>query len=302
MAINRSKIRKELEPGLNALLGTEYASYPDIGPLVYEVTNSDRAFEEEVMKSNFGNAYRKSEGSSVTFDESQETYVARYDHLAYALGFEITQEAMEDNLYGKEAADGIKALARSMAHTKQIETAALFNNAFTAGASAIGDGAALCSSSHPTLSGNQSNIFTVAADLNEASLEDAIIDISDFLDERGLRIMARAVDLIIPNDLQFVAHRLLQSNQRVSTTDNDTNALKDLNIFNRDPIQMQFLTDPDGWFIKTDVRNGLKRFNRVSMSTDMEGEFSTGNMRYKCRERYSHGASDWRAIFGSPGA
>ena len=302
MAINRSKIRKELEPGLNALLGTEYASYPDVGPQIYEVTSSDRAFEEEVMKSYFGNAYKKSEGASVTFDESQETYVARYDHLAYALGFEITQEAMEDGLYRKEAADGVKALARSMAHTKAIETAAPFNNAFTAGASAIGDGAAMCSAAHPTLSGNQSNIFTVSADLNETSLEDAIIDISDFLDERGLRIMAQPTDLIIPNDLRFVSHRLLQSNQRPATTDNDTNAVKDLNIFNRAPIQMQFLTDPDAWFIKTDVRNGLKRFQRISMSTDMEGEFSTGNMRYKCRERYSHGISDWRAIFGSAGA
>jgi hypothetical protein len=302
MAINRSKIRKELEPGLNALLGTEYNSYDDVGPRIYEVENSDRAFEEEVMKSYFGNASQKNEGGSVSFDESQETYVARYDHVTYALGFEITEEAMEDNLYRKEASDGVKALARSMAHTKQIETARLFNNAFTAGASAIGDGSAMCASDHSTLSGDQTNIFAVAQDLNETSLEDAIIQIEDYRDERDLKIAAVAADLIIPNQLQFVAHRLLQSNQRPSTTDNDTNAMRDMNIFNRDPVRMHFLEDPDAWFIKTDVRNGLKRFQRISMSTDMEGEFTTGNMRYKVRDRYSHGISDWRAIFGSPGA
>lgn len=303
MAINRSQLRKHLEPGLNAVFGTEYKQYSDEGRMVYDMENSNRAFEEEQMTTGFANAHQKAEGDSVRFDTAQETYTARYDHLTYALAFEITEEAIEDNLYESLARRYTRALARSMAHTKNIESARLFNFAFSSGVDAIGDGKAMCATDHPTLTGgDQSNRFAVGADLNETSLEEAIINIQDFRDERGLKIAANAVRLIIPNELMFVAHRILQSNLRSGTADNDTNAIRDMGIFAQDPAVMNFLTDPDAWFIKTDVPNGVKRFNRVRLSTKMDEDFNTGNLRYKCRERYSHGVSDWRAIYGSPGA
>lgn len=302
MAINRSQLRKHLEPGLNAVFGMSYKQYPDQGAMVYDQEKSNRAFEEDQMLSGFGNAYQKAEGDSVRFDSAQETYTSRFDHLTYALAFEITEEAIEDNLYDALGPRYTKALARSMAHTKNIEAAKMFNFAFTAGQYAIGDGEAMCSVSHPTLAGDRANRFAVGADLNEASLEEAIIAIQDFRDERGLKVAAQAVRLVIPNDLMFVAHRILKSTKRSGTTDNDANALRDMGIFGEDPAVMNFLTDPDAWFIKTDVPNGLKRFQRIKLSTKMDEDFNTGNLRYKARERYSHGISDWRAVFGSPGA
>lgn len=303
MAINRSNLRKHLEPGLNAIFGETYRQYPDEGRMVYDIEKSSRAFEEEQMSAGFGNAYRKAEGDSVRFDTAQETYTARYDHLTYALAFEITEEAIEDNLYESLSRKYTRALARSHAHTKNIESARLFNFAFSAGVDAIGDGKSMCATDHPTLSGgDQSNRFAVGADLNETSLEEAVIAIQDFRDERGLKVAANASRLIIPNDLMFVAHRILKSGLRSGTTDNDANALKDMGIFAQDPAVMNFLTDPDAWFIKTDVPDGLKRFMRVKLSTKMDEDFNTGNLRYKCRERYSHGVSDWRSVFGSPGS
>jgi hypothetical protein len=303
MAINRSQLRKHLEPGLNGLFGQEYGQYPDEGRDVYEMESSDRAFEEEVMTTGFGNAYEKNEGDSVRFDTAQETYTARWDHKTYALAFEITEEAIEDNLYGQLSRRYTKALARSMSHTKNIESARLFNFAFTAGENAIGDGQAMCSTSHSTLDGgDQSNRFSVGADLNETSLEEAVIAIQDFRDERGLKVAAKPICPIVPNELQFVVHRIMKSVLRSGTSDNDANALRDMQSFAREPKVMHFLTDPDAWFIKTDVPNGLKRMNRVSLSTKMDEDFSTGNLRYKVRERYSHNIGDWRGIFGSPGA
>ena len=303
MAINRSDLRKHLEPGLNKVFGDEYKRYPDEGLMLYEQENSDRAFEEEQMTAMFGNAHRKDEGDSVRFDTSQETFTARYDHLTYALAFEITEEAIEDNLYTSQGRKYTKGLARSMAHTKNIEAARILNFAFSAGVHAIGDGSALCASDHSTLTaGDQANVFAVSADLNETSLEEALINIQDFRDERGLRIAASGNKLVIPKDLQFVAHRILMSPLRSGTTDNDANAVKDMGIFSDGPAVMNFLTDPDAWFIKTDVPNGFKRFNRVRLQTKMDEDFNTGNLRYKTRERYSHGVSDWRCVFGSQGA
>lgn len=303
MAINRSQIRKQLEPGLNAIFGATYNQYPDEGLMVYDVENSDRAFEEEQMVAGFANAVRKGEGGSVSFDTSQETYTARYDHLTYALGFEITEEAVEDNLYESQSQRYTRALARSMAHTKNIEGAAILNFGFTAGARAIGDGKALFATDHPTLTaGGQSNTFAVGADLNETSVEDALIQIKDYRDERGLRIAANGVRMVIPTELMFVAERILMSQLRSGTADNDINAIRSMGLFSQDPAVMNFLTDPDAWFIKTDVPNGMKRFNRVRLSTKMDEDFHTGNLLYKCRERYSHGVSDWRGMFGSQGA
>jgi len=303
MAINRSQLKSHLEPGLNALFGTTYRQYPDEGRMVFDQENSNRAFEEEQMVTGFGNAVKKDEGDSVSFDTAQETWKARYEHLTYALGFEITEEAIEDNLYESLSSRYTKALARSMAHTKNIEGASIFNYGFTAGVRAIGDGKALFATDHPTLTaGNQANTFAVGADLNETSLEDAVIQIKDYRDERGLRIAANAVRLIIPSELQFVAQRILMSQLRSGTSDNDINAIRSMGVFSEDPAVMNFLTDPDAWFIKTDVPNGLKRFNRVRLSTKMDEDFKTGNLLYKCRERYSHGVSDWRSVFGSSGS
>ena len=302
MAISRSQLAKELEPGLNALFGLEYDRYDQEHAEIFEEESSDRAFEEDVMLSGFATAPVKSEGGSVNFDDAQETYTARYTHETIALAFSITEEAVEDNLYDRLASRYTRALARSMSQTKQIKGAAILNNAFTAGASAIGDGVALCSSSHPTLNGTQSNILATAAALNETSLEQLLINVAGAADERGLKVAIRGTKLIIPKELQFVAERLLNSNLRPGTADNDINATKSMGMLPEGAVVNHFLTDTDAFFIKTDCPNGFKMFQRTPLRTAMEGDFDTGNMRYKARERYSFGVSDWRSVFGTPGA
>ena len=302
MAISRAQLAKELEPGLNALFGLEYDRYENEHSEIFDEESSDRAFEEEVMLAGFSTAPNKSEGGAISFDDAQETYTARYSHETIALAFSITEEAIEDNLYDRLAGRYTKALARSMAQTKQIKAASILNNAFTAGASAGGDGVAFMSASHPTVNGTQSNLLTVAADLNETSLEQALIDIAGFQDERGLKIAVRGMKLIIPKELQFVAERVLNSNLRPGTADNDANALKNMGMLPEGAVVNHFLTDTDAFFIKTDAPNGLKYFNRAAIKTAMEGDFDTGNMRFKARERYSFGFSDWRCLFGTPGA
>jgi len=303
MAISRAQLAKELEPGLNALFGMEYGRYENQHSEIYTTESSDRAFEEEVMLSGFGSAPTKSEGSGVAYDEAQEAYTARYNHETIALAFSITEEAIEDNLYDRLSSRYTRALARSMAHTKQVKAASILNNAFTGGATAGGDGKALCATDHPLTSGGTfANEPSTAADLNETSLEDALISISEFVDERGLRVAQRGMKLIVPRQLQFVAERLLVSNLRVGTADNDVNAMRSMGMLPDGFTVNDFLTDPDAWFIKTDAPRGFIHFERTPMSTGMEGDFDTGNMRYKARERYSFGWSDPRAVFGSPGA
>ena len=301
MAISRAQLAKELEPGLNALFGLEYDRYENEHAEIFDEESSDRAFEEEVMLAGFSTAPTKSEGGAVSFDDAQETFTARYTHETIALAFSITEEAIEDNLYDRLASRYTKALARSMAQTKQIKAAAILNNAFST-SSAIGDGAALASSSHPTINGNQSNILSVASDLNETSLEQALIDIAGFKDERGLKIAVRGTKLIIPKELQFTAERIMNSNLRVGTSDNDANAIKNMGMLPEGAVVNHFLTDTDAFFIKTDAPNGFKYFNRSPIKTAMEGDFDTGNMRFKARERYSFGVSDWRCVFATPGA
>ena len=301
MAISRAQLAKELEPGLNALFGLEYDRYDNEHAEIFEEETSDRAFEEEVMLGGFSTAPVKGEGTAITFDSAQETFTARYTHETIALAFSITEEAIEDNLYDRLAARYTKALARSMSQTKQIKAAAILNNAFSTG-SPIGDGAALCSSSHPSLSGNQRNVLSTASDLNETSLEQMLIDIAGFTDERGLKVAVRGTKLIIPKELQFIAERVINSNLRPGTADNDANAMKNMGMIPDGAVVNHFLTDTDAFFIKTDVPNGLKHFTRAPIKTAMEGDFETGNVRYKARERYSFGWSDWRGIFGSPGA
>tara|TARA_R110002020_G_scaffold25859_3_gene83655 strand:+ start:1008 stop:1913 length:906 start_codon:yes stop_codon:yes gene_type:complete len=301
MAISRAQLAKELEPGLNALFGLEYDRYENEHSEIFEEESSDRAFEEEVMLGGFSTAPVKGEGTSINFDSAQETYTARYTHDTIALAFSITEEAVEDNLYDRLAGRYTKALARSMAQTKQIKAAAVLNNAFNA-ANAIGDGAALCSNAHPSLSGNQSNVLAVAADLNETSLEQMLIDVAGLTDERGLKIAVRGMKLIIPKELQFIAERVLNSNLRPGTADNDANAMKNMGMLPDGAVVNHFLTDTDAFFIKTDAPNGFKYFNRSPIKTAMEGDFDTGNMRFKARERYSFGVSDWRSVFGTPGA
>ena len=302
MAISRAQLAKELEPGLNALFGLEYDRYENEHSEIFDEESSDRAFEEEVMLAGFSTAPSKSEGGAISFDDAQETFTARYSHETIALAFSITEEAIEDNLYDRLAGRYTKALARSMAQTKQIKAASILNNAFTAGSSAGGDGVSLLSASHPTINGTQSNLLTVAADLNETSLEQALIDIAGFQDERGLKIAVRGMKLIIPKELQFVAERVLNSNLRVGTADNDPNAIKNMGMVPEGAVVNHFVTDTDAFFIKTDAPNGLKHFNRAAIKTAMEGDFDTGNMRFKARERYSFGFSDWRCLFGTPGA
>ena len=302
MAISRAQLAKELEPGLNALFGLEYDRYDNEHSEIFDEESSDRAFEEEVMLAGFSTAPSKSEGGAISFDDAQETFTARYSHETIALAFSITEEAIEDNLYDRLAGRYTKALARSMAQTKQIKAASILNNAFTAGSSAGGDGVSLLSASHPTINGTQSNLLSVAADLNETSLEQALIDIAGFQDERGLKIAVRGMKLIIPKELQFVAERVLNSNLRVGTADNDPNAIKNMGMVPEGAVVNHFLTDTDAFFIKTDAPNGLKHFNRAAIKTAMEGDFDTGNMRFKARERYSFGFSDWRCLFGTPGA
>ena len=301
MAISRSQLLKELLPGLNALFGLEYDKYEDEHAEIYETENSERSFEEEVKLSGFGAAPVKNEGASITFDTAQEAFTSRYNHETVAMGFSITEEAMEDNLYDSLSARYTKALARAMAYTMQTTSAALLNNGFTTFQS--GDGVTLFNTAHPTVSGgNNRNRLSTDADLNETSLEQAIIDIAAFTDERDLLIAARPRKLIVPPALMFVATRLLETDMRVGTADNDINALKSNGSIPQGYRVNHYLTDNDAFFIVTDVPNGLKHFVRTPMQTSMDGDFDTGNVRYKARERYSFGVSDPLGIFGSPGA
>ena len=301
MAISRGQLVKELEPGLNALFGLEYKRYENQHAEIFDTENSDRAFEEEVMLSGFANAQVKPEGSGVTFDNAQETFTARYSHETIALAFAITEEAIEDNLYDRLASRYTKALARSMANTKQVRAANVLNNAFNANF-AGGDGVELCSAVHPTIAGTFSNELATSADLNETSLEQSLIDIAAFTDERGLKVAARGIKMIIPSELQFTSERLMKSAGRVGTADNDINAIGSMGMIPQGYVVNNYLTDTDAYFIKTDVPNGMKMFVRSPIKTAMEGDFDTGNVRYKARERYSFGFSDPRGIFGSPGA
>ena len=298
MAISRAQLVKELEPGLNALFGLEYKQYANEHAEIFDTETSDRAFEEEVMLSGFANAAVKPEGQGVTFDDAQETYTARYTNETIALAFAITEEAIEDNLYDRLASRYTKALARSMASTKNIKGAAVLNNAFNANF-AGGDTKALCATDHPTLAGSFSNELATPAELNETSLEQSLIDIAAFTDERGLKIAAQGVKLVIPSALQFTAERLMKSAGRVGTADNDINAIASMGMIPQGYVVNHYLTNTKKFFIKTDVPNGLKHFVRSPIKTTMEGDFDTGNVRYKARERYVFGFSDPRGIFGS---
>ena len=300
MAISRGQLVKELEPGLNALFGLEYKRYENQHAEIYTTESSDRAFEEEVMLSGFAQAQTKAEGSGVVFDNAQETFTARYTHETVALAFAITEEAIEDNLYDRLASRYTKALARSMANTKQVKAVNPLINGF--GTFTSGDGSALFATNHPTVSGTVSNTLATAADLNETSLEQSLIDIAAMTDERGLKIAARGVKMIIPSELQFTAERLMKSQGRVGTADNDINAIASMGMVPQGYRVNNFLTDPDAFYIITDVPNGMKYFDRAAIKTAMEGDFDTGNVRYKARERYSFGVSDYRGIFASPGA
>ena len=302
MAISRAQLLKELLPGLNALFGMEYQRYGEEHKEIYETESSERSFEEELKLSGFGAAPVKDEGSAITYDTAQESFVARYTHETIGLGFSITEEAMEDNLYVSVSARYTKALARAMSYTKQVKAAYPLNNGFSTTFSS-GDGVALFSTAHPLVSGGtNSNRPSTGADLNETSLEDAIIQIGKWTDERGLKIAAKARKLIIPSDLQFVATRLLQSDYRVGTADNDINAVKTNGVIPEGYSVNHYLTDTNAFFITTDVPDGMKHFVRAPMTTTMDGDFDTGNVRYKARERYSFGVSDPLGIFGSPGS
>jgi hypothetical protein len=302
MAINRAQLAKELEPGLNALFGMEYSRYDNQHTEIFETESSDRAFEEEVMIVGFGNASVKGEGNAVSYDNATEGFTARYAHETVALAFSLTEEAVEDNLYDRLGSRYTKALARSMANTKQIKAAAILNNAFSSSYTG-GDGVALVSNSHPLGGGGtSSNRPTAYADLNETSLEDALINISTLVDDRNLTIALQGRKLIVPPALQFVADRLLQSPGRVGTSDNDINAIKNMGMVPEGYVVNNYLTDTDAWFLKTDCPDGFKHFERSPMQTSLEGDFDTGNMRYKARERYSFGYSNWRAVFASQGA
>jgi len=301
MAISRAQLLKELLPGLNALFGIEYGRYEDEHAAIYETESSERSFEEEVKLSGFGAAPVKAEGSAISYDNAQESFTARYNHETVAMGFSITEEAMEDNLYDSLSARYTKALARGMAYTKQTKAAALLNTGFTT--FNAGDGVTLFNTAHPTVSGStNSNRPAVDADLNETSLEQAVIDIAAFTDERGLLIAARPRKLIIPPALMFVATRLLETTLRVGTADNDINALNSNGSIPEGYAVNHYLTDNDAFFITTDVPNGMKHFVRTAMQTGMDGDFDTGNVRYKARERYSFGVSDPLGIYGSSGA
>jgi hypothetical protein len=304
MAISRAQLLKELLPGLNALFGLEYARYGEEHKEIYETESSERSFEEETKLSGFGAAPVKNEGSAIAYDNAQEAFTARYSHETIALGFSITEEAVEDNLYDSLSARYTKALARAMAYTKQVKAAAILNTAFTGSGNPVyGDGVVLCSTAHPLVSGGtNSNRPTVGADLNETSLENAVIQIAAWTDERGLLIAAKPTKLVIPPALQFVATRLLETNLRVGTADNDINALKNNGSIPQGYTVNHYLTDTNAWFLMTDVPNGLKHFVRTALSNSMDGDFDTGNVRYKARERYSFGVSDPLGIFGSPGS
>ena len=302
MAISRAQLLKELLPGLNALFGLEYARYGEEHKEIYETESSDRSFEEETKLAGFAAAPLKSEGAAIAYDNAQEAFTARYNHVTIALGFSLTEEAVEDNLYDSLSARYTKALARSMANTKQVRAANVLNNGFTA-AFTGGDGVTLLNVAHPTVSGGgNSNRPTVGVDLSEAALEAAVIQIAAWTDERGLLQAARPKKLVIPPALQFVATRLLETDGRQGTGDNDINALRNNNSIPGGYTINHFLTDTDAWFVLTDVPNGLKHFTRTKMSTGMDGDFDTGNARYKARERYSFGVSEPLGIYGSPGA
>ena len=302
MAINRAQLVKELEPGLNALFGLEYDQYEDEHTMIFDTESSDRAFEEEVMLSGFQEAPVKAEGAPVTYDTAQESWTARYTHETIALAFALTEEAMEDNLYDSISARYTKALARSMNQTKQVKAANILNNGFSTTYPG-GDGKPLLTTDHPTITGGDvKNEPSTAADLNETSLENALIDIAAFVDERGLKVNVKARRLIVPPALQFVADRILNTPGRVGTADNDINAVRNMSAVPDGYAVNHYLTDTDAFFLRTDAPNGLKHFVRTPVATGMEGDFESGNVRYKARERYSFGWSDWRGIYGSPGA
>ena len=301
MAISRAQMLKELLPGLNALFGLEYKKYEGEHKMIYETESSERSFEEEVKLSGFAAAPVKNEGSAISYDSAQESFTARYTHETIAMGFSITEEAMEDNLYDSLSARYTKALARAMAYTKQVKAATLLNTGFDTYLS--GDGQYLMDTDHPLVSGGtNANRPTVAADLNETSLEDAVINIAAFTDERGLLIACRPRKLIVPPALQFTATRLLETEGRVATADNDINALRSNGSIPEGYSINHYLTDSDAWFLITDCPNGMKHFTRVALENSMDGDFDTGNVRYKSRERYSFGVSDPLGIYGSPGA
>jgi hypothetical protein len=303
MAISRSQLVKELEPGLNALFGLEYKQYENQHEAIYTKETSDRAFEEEVMLSGFAQAQVKPEGSGVVFDNAQETYTARYTHETIALAFAITEEAIEDNLYDRLASRYTKALARSMAQTKQVKAVnPLIQGLPSTDNFDSGDGVSLFNTAHPTIAGNVANTLANQADLNETSLEQSLIDIAAMTDERGLKIAAKGMKMIIPSALQFTADRLMKSANRVGTADNDINAIRNMGMVPQGYVVNNFLTDTDAFYIVTDVPNGMKYFDRAPITTKMEGDFDTGNVRYKARERYSFGVSDFRGIFASEGA
>ena len=303
MAISRSQLVKELEPGLNALFGLEYKRYENQHAEIYTTESSDRAFEEEVMLSGFGNAQVKGEGAGVSFDDAQETFTARYSHETVALAFAITEEAIEDNLYDRLASRYTKALARSMSNAKQVKAVEpLIQGLPSTDNFDSGDGVSLFNTAHPTISGSFKNTLTTQSDLNETSLEQSMIDIAQMTDERGLRVAARGLKMIIPSELQFTAERLMKSQGRVGTADNDINAIVSMGMVPQGYSVNNYLTDTDAFYILTDVPNGMKMFTRAPLTTAMEGDFDTGNVRYKARERYSFGVSDPRGIFGVEGA
>jgi hypothetical protein len=302
MAISRAQLLKELLPGLNALFGLEYAKYGEQHKEIYETETSERSFEEETKLSGFSAAPVKNEGAAIAYDNAQEAWTARYTHETIAMGFSITEEAVEDNLYDSLSSRYTKALARGMAYTKQVKAAAILNTGFTAGVT-YGDGVTLFSTAHPLVSGGvNSNRPTTAADLNETSLENAVIQIAAWTDERGLLIAAKPKKLVVPPALQFVATRLLETELRVGTADNDINAIKNNGSIPGGYTVNNFLTEPNAWFLLTDVPNGLKHFVRSPLANSMDGDFDTGNVRYKARERYSFGVSDPLGVYGSPGA
>ena len=303
MAISRGQLVKELEPGLNALFGLEYKRYENQHEDIYTKETSDRAFEEEVMLSGFGQAQVKPEGSGISFDNAQETYTARYSHETVVLGFTITEEAIEDNLYDRLGSRYTKALARSMANTKQVKAVnPLIQGLPSTDNFDSGDGVSLFNTAHPTVAGTVANTLATQADLNETSLEQCLIDIAAMTDERGLKIAARGLKMIIPSELQFTAERLMKTENRVGTADNDINAIRSMGMIPQGYVINNFLTDTDAFYIITDVPNGMKYFERAPIKTGMEPDFDTGNMRYKARERYSFGVSDYRGIFGVEGA
>ena len=303
MAISRAQLLKELLPGLNALFGMEYGRYNDEHAQIFETETSERSFEEETKLSGFGAAPVKNEGSAIAYDNAQEAFTARYTHETIAMGFSITEEAVEDNLYDSLSTRYTKALARAMAYTKQVKAAAILNNAFSGSGVTYGDGKTLCATDHPLVSGGtNSNTPATPADLNETSLEAAVIQIAAWTDERGLLIAAKPRKLVVPPSLQFVATRLLETELRPATADNDINAMRSMGSIPGGYTVNNYLTDNNAWFLMTDIPNGLKHFVRTPMQTSMDADFDTGNARYKARERYSFGVSDALGIFGSPGA